>query len=45
LVVGEGGRAGEREGGSVGEGEIVAVVSGGNIDTAVLLRILAGDTP
>jgi threonine dehydratase len=41
--VGEGGTAGEEEGG--GEGEIVAVVSGGNIDTAVLLRILAGEVP
>jgi threonine dehydratase len=30
---------------AVGEGEIVAVVSGGNIDTAVLLRILAGEVP
>jgi hypothetical protein len=36
---------GEGEGRSAGAGEIVAVVSGGNIDTAVLLRILAGDTP
>ena len=31
--------------GRVGGGKTVAVVSGGNIDTAVLIRILAGEVP
>jgi threonine dehydratase len=31
--------------GDAGEGRVVCVVSGGNIDAAVLARILAGDTP
>jgi threonine dehydratase len=31
--------------GDAGEGRVVCVVSGGNVDAAVLSRILAGDTP
>ncbi len=31
--------------GDAGEGRVVCVVSGGNIDAAVLARILAGETP
>ena len=31
--------------GRAGEGKIVCIVSGGNIDFAVLSRILAGETP
>jgi threonine dehydratase len=31
--------------GSAGGGKVVAVVSGGNIDVAVLTRVLAGETP
>jgi threonine dehydratase len=31
--------------GQAGSGKIVCVVSGGNIDFAVLRRILAGETP
>jgi len=31
--------------GKAGTGKIVCIVSGGNIDGAVLGRILAGDTP
>jgi threonine dehydratase len=32
-------------GGRAGRGNIVCIVSGGNIDTTVLTRILAGETP
>jgi threonine dehydratase len=31
--------------GDAGEGQVVCIVSGGNIDAAVLSRILAGETP
>ena len=31
--------------GDAGEGSVVCIVSGGNIDAAVLARILAGETP
>jgi threonine dehydratase len=31
--------------GDAGEGRVVCIVSGGNIDAAVLARILAGETP
>ena len=31
--------------GDAGEGTVVCIVSGGNIDAAVLARILAGDAP
>ena len=31
--------------GAAGSGKVVCIVSGGNIDTAVLTRILAGETP
>ena len=31
--------------GDAGEGKVVCVVSGGNVDTAVLARVLAGETP
>jgi len=31
--------------GDAGEGRVVCIVSGGNIDAAVLARVLAGDTP
>jgi threonine dehydratase len=31
--------------GDAGEGKVVCVVSGGNIDAAVLARILAGEMP
>jgi threonine dehydratase len=31
--------------GAAGEGRVVCVVSGGNIDAAVLARVLAGETP
>ena len=31
--------------GSAGEGTIICVVSGGNIDAAILARVLAGETP
>jgi len=31
--------------GRAGNGKIVCIVSGGNIDTLVLGRILAGETP
>jgi threonine dehydratase len=31
--------------GAAGEGRVVCIVSGGNIDTAVLARVLAGETP
>jgi threonine dehydratase len=31
--------------GAAGSGRVVCVVSGGNIDAAVLARILAGETP
>ena len=31
--------------GDAGEGRVVCIVSGGNIDAAVLARVLAGETP
>jgi threonine dehydratase len=31
--------------GAAGEGRVVCIVSGGNIDAAVLARVLAGETP
>jgi threonine dehydratase len=31
--------------GDAGEGRIVCIVSGGNVDAAVLARVLAGETP
>ena len=31
--------------GDAGEGRVVCIVSGGNIDAAVLAQILAGETP
>jgi threonine dehydratase len=31
--------------GRAGDGKVVAIVSGGNIDAAVLAAILAGETP
>jgi threonine dehydratase len=31
--------------GDAGEGKVVCIVSGGNIDAAVLARVLAGDVP
>jgi len=31
--------------GDAGEGRVVCIVSGGNIDASVLARVLAGETP
>ncbi|MDX6469973.1 MAG: serine racemase, partial [Gaiellaceae bacterium] len=31
--------------GDAGEGTVVCIVSGGNVDAAVLARVLAGETP